>query len=142
MKAPKYLAIVGLITAAIAAKGVDVFAAAETTKLDDYQLMRQTIQTEYGNRPIRFVDGNGNEERFWNVVSSRENKEYIVVEKTISTGNGTDHGWYETVDGNRYIIGYNAEVEVGKQTVSYIIWNPESNECDDIAHVIDNGSIR
>ena len=138
----KCLAVAGLITAAISAKGIDVYGATANCSLDDYHLMRQTVRTEYGNRPIRFVDGNGSEEKFWNVVSSRENEEYIVVEKTISTGDGTDHGWYETVDGNRYIIGYNSEVDAGKQIVSYIIWNPETNECDDIAYVIDNEMIR
>ena len=108
----------------------------------DYQLMKQTVKENYGNKKIKLINGNGDEDAYWNVILHRKNKKYVVVEKVISKGNGTKHGWYKTANGNKYIIGYNKKVPKGKKVTSYIIWNPYSNECDVIDFVIDNGKVR
>lgn len=119
-----------------------VEAKAKSEKTTDYQLMKKTVHKHYPGKKIKIIDGNGSEEKYWNVVLHRKNKSYVVVEKVVSVGNGTRHGWYTTKDGNRYIIGYNKKVPKGKRITSYVIWNPKTNYCDDVTYVVDNGKVR
>lgn len=132
------------VSAASLAKRPEIVSVAKETKekTTDYQLMKKTVRKHYPGKKIKIVDGNGSEEKYWSVVLKRKNKKYVVVEKVVSTGNGTKHGWYKTADGNRYIIGYNRKVPKGKKVTSYVIWNPENNECDDVTYVVDNGKVR
>lgn len=111
-------------------------------KTTNYKLMKSVVKKNYPTKKVKIVNGNGDEDKYWNVILSRKNKDYIVVEKVVSVGNGSKHGFYKTADGNEYIIGYNKKVTKGKRITSYIIWNPTSNECDDIAYVIDNNKVR
>ena len=115
---------------------------AGTRAKSNWQIVQEIVEKHYPGKKIRIVSGNGKEDDFWKAISHRKNKSYVVVEKTISTGDGTKHGWYTTADGNKYIIGYNKKVSKGKRIVSYIIWNPESNECDTVDYVVDNSKAR
>ena len=109
---------------------------------ENYKLMKTTVRKHYGKKKIKLVNGNGYEDKYWNVILHRKNKNYIVVEKVISKSDGTGYGWYRTKDGNKYIIGYNKKVPKGRRITSYIIWSPDSNECDVIDYVVDNGKVR
>ena len=117
-------------------------ANAQSNSTTNYQLMQETVKNNYGNKKIKLVNGNGREDYYWNIVLHRKNKSYVVVEKVVSIGNGTRHGWYDTADGGHYIIGYNKRVPKGKRVISYVIWNPYTNEVDDVAFVIDNKMVR
>ncbi len=74
---------------------------------------------------------------FWEMIESRKGKPYIVVERIVSTSDGTGYGWYFDC-----IIGYNQKVPKGKKVVSYVIYNPVTNYCDDILYVVDNNKYR
>lgn len=39
-------------------------------------------------------------------------------------------------------VKYNKKVKKGKKAISYFIYNPETNYCDDVVAVIDCGKIR
>ena len=128
-------------TAIIPACGA-VEVEAKTKDLTNYELMKQTVRENYGDKEIKLVDGNGDEDRYWEIILHRKNKDYVVVEKVVSVGDGTDHGWYDTESGGHYIIGYNKTTRSGRKVVSYIIWNPENNQVDDVAYVVDHKKVR
>lgn len=119
-----------------------VEAKQKTKNLTNYELMKQTVRKHYPGKKIRLINGDGWEDKTWKVILSRKNKNYVVVEKCTSIGNGTKHGWRKTKDGNKYIIGYNKKVPKGKKVVSYIIWNPYTDYCDDVTYVVDNKKVR
>lgn len=132
-----------IITASLFVSERNVAAKTKTdTATTDYKLMKKTVRQHYPGKKIKIVDGNGNEDKYWNVILHRKNKDYVVVEKVVSKGNGTRHGWYTTKDGNKYIIGYNKKVPKGKRVTSYVIWNPKTSYCDDVTYVVDNGKVR
>lgn len=105
----------------------------------DWELVEKLTK----NAPVLLIDSNKtDEETVDSFVLSRNGKPYVVVEKIISKSFGGSHGTYRTPDRNSYIIGYNKNVPKGTKVVSYIIWSGESNECDDVYAVVDNGSYR
>ena len=115
--------------------------AKQTNGKTNWQIVKQL--TKKYKKPIKLVNEiKTPEKKLSKLILHRKGKPYILVTKVISTGNGTDHGWYTTDEGNRYIIGYNKRVPVGKKVVSYIIWNPKTNYEDDILYVVDNKTYR
>ena len=97
-----------------------------------------------GYKKIKLLKANElTDKQFWKVVDNRKNKNYIVVEKVVSRSDGYDHGWYSTkTKVTNYIIGYNKRVPRGKKVVSYVIYDPHSNEPDEILWVVDNNKYR
>lgn len=88
-------------------------------------------------KPIKLVSKHN--KKTDRIILHRKNKKYIVVEKTISISTGKDFG-YE-IDGH-YRIAYNKRVKKNKKVISYIIYSPTSNECDEILYVVDNNTYR
>lgn len=107
----------------------------------NWQIVKQLAKKT--GKPIKLVDEiKTPEAKLWNLIEHRKGKPYVLVTKVVSVGNGTDHGWYTTKEGFRYIIGYNKKVPKGKKVTSYIIWNPKTNYEDDILYVVDNRMYR
>jgi len=115
----------------------------EAAEKSDWQLVQELCRKE-GCSSILLIDSNRTtDKKFWRIVDHRKGKDYIVVEKVVSKSDGTGYGWYSTkTKGTNYIIGYNKRVKKGKRVTSYVIWNPKTNECDDILYVVDNKRVR
>ncbi len=62
----------------------------------------------------------------------------VWIWKIYSKSNGNGYGTCE--DGS--MVAYNKKVKKGKRVVSYLVYNPYSNYCDDVVAVIDNKRIR
>ena len=75
----------------------------------------------------------------WKKVLKRKGKNIVYIEKCISKSSGKDYGY--TIKGH-YHIGYNKKVKKNKKVISYLIWNPYTNACDDVVAVVDNKMIR
>ena len=110
----------------------------------DWQIVKEL--TKGYNKPIKLINGNTiSFKKYEKIVLHRKNKNYIVVEKVVSKSTGKPdlyHGWYNTTEGDRFIIGYNKKVPKGKKVVSYIIYDFDSNEPDEILWVVDNKRYR
>lgn len=111
----------------------------EKTTRTNWQIAKELCRKQGYNR-IKLIDENNmTDEKFWRVLDNRKGKPYIVVSKVLSVSDGTGYGWYSTkTKGTNYIIGYNKKIPKGKRVRSYVIWNPNSNECDDILYVVDS----
>lgn len=123
-----------------------VTAEAKTYQPDfktNWQIVKKLCRKE-GYRRIKLICENEMTDRaFWKVVDNRRDKPYIVVSKVYSISDGTGYGWYSTkTKGTNYIIGYNRRVPKGKRVLSYVVWNPKTNYCDDILYVVDNLTYR
>lgn len=105
----------------------------------NWQIVKQLCRKE-GYSKIKLVCENDmTDKAFWKVVENRRGKSYIVVSKVYSISDGTGYGWYSTkTKGTNYIIAYNKRIPKGKKVLSYTIWNPKTNYCDDILYVVDN----
>ena len=117
--------------------------AKQTTAKSNWQITKQLCQ-KAGYKKIKVLESNKmTDKNFWRIVDHRKNKNYIVVEKIVSVSDGTGYGWYSTkTKGANYIIGYNKRVPKGKKVTSYVIYDPKSNEPDEILWVVDNGKYR
>ena len=113
--------------------------AGETNTKTNWQIVKDLCRKE-GYANILLIDSNKTTDKtFWKMVDHRKGKPYIIVEKVVSKSDGTGNGWYSTkTKGTNYIIAYNKRVPKGRKVTSYVIWNPGSNECDDILYVVDN----
>lgn len=101
----------------------------------NYKLVKKTCVKNYGHNNIRIVKGYS--KRTTNIILHRKNKPYIVVEKIVSWSCGR-YGF----DKYGYYIKYNKYVKKGKKVISYCIYNPYTNYCDDVDFVIDNRKVR
>jgi hypothetical protein len=117
--------------------------AKQTTAKSNWQITK-TLCHKAGYKKIKVLESNKmTDKNFWRIVDHRKNKNYIVVEKIVSVSDGTGYGWYSTkTKGTNYIIGYNKQVPKGKKVTSYVIYDPNSNEPDEILWVIDNRTYR
>ena len=86
-----------------------------------------SVQKEYG-MPLKQID--------FRDITERQ-PDYLSVEMVVSESNGTGGGY----DEHGY-IAYNAVVPQGDTVMSFVVYNPSNQECDDILYVIDNGEIR
>lgn len=135
--------IAALLIAITMLSCVEFAEAAENTGKTNWQIVKQLCK-ESGYTKIKLIESNKTTDKaFWRIVDNRNGKKYIVVEKIVSVSDGSGHGWYSTgTKGSRYIIGYNKKIPKGRKVTSYVIWNPGSNECDDVLFVVDNKTWR
>lgn len=106
-----------------------------SAKNKDWEITKELCKQYH--KPIKVISGYSKKNSY--ILSHRKGKKYILVEKVISRSAGKDFG-YE-IDGD-YHIAYNKNVKKGKKVVSYIIYNFNSNEPDEILFVVDNGKYR
>lgn len=71
-------------------------------------------------------------------IDNRKGKKVVYVETIISVSNGRKGGIIK----GKWYIAYNKKVKKGKKVVSYCIYNPYTNYCDDVVAVVDNKKIR
>ena len=72
------------------------------------------------------------------IIEHRKGTKVVWIWKIYSKSNGGKIGTCD--DGS--MIAYNKKVKKGKRVVSYCIYNPYSNYCDDVVAVVDNKKIR
>ena len=87
------------------------------------------VAKEYG-MPINYAVA------YEEVLNRPQNELTVEVFDTISDGEG---GGY-TVEG--YYTAYNVTVSKGETVQSIVVYNPETQYCDDVIAVIDNGIVR
>ena len=71
------------------------------------------------------------------IMEHRKDKKVVYVEKFISYSKGK-YGYSKKGE----YVKYNKKVKKGKKVVSYFVYNPYTNYCDDVVAVIDNKMIR
>ena len=71
------------------------------------------------------------------VMENRKGKKIVFVERFVSYSKGK-YGYSKKGE----YVKYNKKVPKGKKVISYFIYNPETNYCDDVVAVIDCGKIR
>lgn len=101
----------------------------------NYRLVKKVCVKNYGHNNIRIVKGYS--KKVTKIITHRKNKPYIVVEKIVSRSHGR-YGY----DKHGYYIRYNKKVKKGKKVISYCIYNPYTNYCDDVDFVVDNQKVR
>ena len=73
-------------------------------------------------------------------------KKIIIVDVVKSKATGKidkrNKHYYGKILNSKYSCWYNKKVRKGKIVTQYTIYNPFSNECDDIVAVVDNGRLR
>ena len=109
----------------------------------DWEIVNELCKSE-GYSKIHVVNTNElTSDEAWRTINNRAWKSYIVVEKIISVSNGDGYGWYKMKGATReYIIGYSKAIKKGETVTSYVIWNPETDICDDVLYVVDNQKYR
>lgn len=100
--------------------------------VSNYELVKEYCFKNYPNYQV-VVFSKWNDKK----MSHRANKKVVYVEKFISYSKGK-YGYSK--DG--YYVKYNQKVKKGKKVISYFIYNPYTNYCDDVVAVVDNHKIR
>ena len=100
-------------------------------------IAKEFCKTHYPECKIKFFNYKNYNDK---VMLHRANKGIVYVEKFVSYSDGkrkksghSKEGWY---------ICYNKGVKKGKKVISYCVYNPYTNYCDDVTAVIDNHKIR
>lgn len=127
----RIIIFITLISLFIGICAVDTVAVSAKS-LSDRQMVREYCRKHYKGYTIRYFT-KWNE----NVMSHRANRKIVYVEKMISYSKGK-YGY--TKEG--YYIKYNKRVKKGKKVISYCIYNPKNNSCDDVIAVVDNKILR
>jgi hypothetical protein len=98
----------------------------------DRQIVREYCHKHYKGYTIRYFTK-------WNdkVMSHRANRKIVYVEKMVSYSKDK-YGYTK----DAYYIKYNKRVKKGKKVISYCIYNPKNNSCDDVVAVVDNKILR
>ena len=123
--------LVLLITCVLAIIIGTVSSFAVTTQKTNETLVKSYCTKYYKGYKIKYFTK-------WNekTMLHRKGKKVIYVEKMISYSKGkygyTKEGCY---------IRYNKKVKKGKKVISYCIYNPRTNYCDDVVAVVDNNMI-
>ena len=111
-----------------------VFASVMPTyaSTDDYTLVKSYCKENYPNhKVVMFTKYNAK------VMEHRANKKVVYVEKFISYSKGK-YGYSKKGE----YVKYNKKVKKGKKVISYFVYNPYTNYCDDVVAVVDNHRIR
>lgn len=118
-------------------------AMIQPNQKSDWEIVNELCKNE-GYSKIHVVNTNElTANQTWRTINNRKWKSYIVVEKIISESNGDGCGWYKIKGTAReFLIGYNSKIDKGEMVTSYVIWNPETDECDDVLYVVDNAKYR
>ena len=124
--------ILTVVMAIIAMVSFSCEVAYAKPKVTDWGLVKSYCSKHYKGYKIKRVG------LFDKRIDNRKGKKIVYVEKVISVSNSRKGG---TIKGKWY-IAYNKKVKRGKKVVSYLIYNPHTNYCDDIVAVVDNKMIR
>jgi hypothetical protein len=111
-----------------------VFASVMPTyaSTDDYALVKSYCKANYPNhKVVMFTKYNVK------VMEHRANKKVVYVEKFVSYSKGK-YGYSKKGE----YVKYNKRVKKGKKVISYFVYNPYTNYCDDVVAVVDNHRIR
>lgn len=120
------------------------FPKVTTAKNIDRQKVRHYVNTHYGKKwKIKYVHWTSS------ILDHRTDyakKKVIIVDvaksKSMGKKDPRNNHYYGKILGSKYWCWYNKKVKKGKMVTQYGIYNPYSNECDDVVAVIDNGIIR
>lgn len=96
------------------------------------KLVREYCRKHYPKQTIRIVYKYDAKK-----MENRKNKGVVYVERFVSYSRGR-YGYSKKGE----YVRYNKKVKKGKKVVSYFIYNPYTNYCDDVVAVIDCGKIR
>ncbi len=101
--------------------------------LTNKQVAKRYAKTHYSECKVKFF-------RHYNAetIENRKGTKVVYIWKLYSTSNGGKYGTCE--DGST--IAYNKKVKKGKRIVSYCVYNPYTNYCDDVVAVVDNRKVR
>ena len=108
------------------------FSPAFGATSSNYDLVKSYCKTNYPNHKV-VVFTKWNEQK----MSHRANKKVVYVEKFISYSKGK-YGYSKKGE----YVTYNKKVKKSTKVISYFIYNPYTNYCDDVIAVIDNHRIR
>lgn len=101
--------------------------------LTNKKIAKRYAKTHYTECKVKFF-------RHYNpkIIENRKGTHVVWIWKIYSKSNGDGYGTCE--DGS--MVAYNKKVKKGKRVVSYLVYNPYSNYCDDVVAVIDNRKVR
>lgn len=105
---------------------------ANSNKSNDARLVRQYCKENYPKHTIRIINKYDAK-----IFENRKGKNIVYIEKFVSYSQGK-YGYSKK---GEYVV-YNKYVKKGKKVVSYFIYNPKTNYCDDVVAVVDNKKIR
>ena len=108
-------------------------APLQAQALTNKQIAKRYAKTHYTECKVKFFRHYDAEK-----IENRKGTKVVWIWKIYSKSNGNRYGTCE--DGS--IIAYNKKVKKGKRVVSYCIYNPYTNYCDDIVAVVDNKIVR
>lgn len=100
--------------------------------LTNKKIAKRYAKTHYSECKVKFF------RHYSEKIEHRKGTKVVWIWKIYSKSNGGKYGTCE--DGS--IIAYNKKVKKGKRVVSYCIYNPYTNYCDDIVAVVDNKKVR
>ena len=117
-------------------------SCANSVDTKNNKLVREYCKKHYPKYTIRIVNKYDAK-----VMENRKGKKIVFVEREISYSSGkldkrNGMYWGYIKGSNYYRTWYNSKVKKGKKVISYYIYNPHNNYCDDIVAVIDCGKIR
>lgn len=107
-------------------------SCANSVDTKNNKLVREYCKKHYPKYTIRVIDKYDAK-----VIENRKGKKIVFVEKFVSYSKG-NYGYSKKGE----YVKYNKKVKKGKKVISYFIYNPETNYCDDVVAVIDCGKIR
>ena len=113
----------------IALMVVMAMAAPVSAKGNDLAKAKAWSKVHYKGKIVKVVD-------FGKVPKDRAGKVYIEKLNTISKG-----GHSGRVKGTKYVVGYPKKVKKGKRVKMYLVYNPNTNYCDDVVAVAACGRI-
>ena len=127
MKINTFLVLAAMIFAMAFCGLVSCVSAATTDK----DAAKEWAQANYPSCEVKFV------KEMSPKLDKRANKNIVYIEVIHSVSAGGRDGW------SKYgYLRYTKAVRKGKASISYAIWNPFNNSCDDIVAFVDHGKIR
>lgn len=108
-------------------------APLQAQALTNKKIAKKYAKAHYSECSVKFF-------RHYNekTIEHRKGTKVVWIWKVYSKSNGNGYGTCE--DGS--IIAYNKKVKKNKRIVSYLIYNPNTNYCDDVVAVVDNKKVR
>ena len=131
MKKYRHIVIIPFITMvilSIVANALIAFGASRT----NVQIAKEYAKHNYPHCKVVVLDKYDAKK-----IEHRKGKNIVYIEKFVSYSKGK-YGYSK--DG--YYVKYNTKVKKGKKVVSYFVYNPYTNYCDDVVAVVDNHKIR
>lgn len=115
--------------AIVAIMALTATTGAASAKTSDLAKAKAWSKAHYKGKIVKVVD-------FGKLPKDRKGIVYIVKVKTVSKG-----GHNGKVKGTRYVVGYPKKVKKGKKVNVYLVYNPYTNNCDDVVAFIACGKI-